>query len=138
MHVVSVEPRLGCRQTAEHVNYPAGHKGSRVKSFSASPDGSTAVIVLFDSTVAVWDLVTMQCKCMLQKWGDRDSTRVHSGGVNAAYLTPDGSTAVTVSKDHTARVWDIASGECTHVMQGECNPQSKCYSWVDSMPCFGS
>ena len=97
---------------------PAGHKGSRVKSFAASADGTIAVIVLFDSTVAVWDLMRMECKSMLQKWGDRDAARVHSGGVNAAYLTPDGKTAVTVSKDHTARVWDVATAECIHVMQG--------------------
>ena len=96
----------------------AGHQGSRVKSFSASADGSIAVIVLFDSTIAVWCLATMERRCVLQKWGDRDAARVHSGGVNAAYLTPDGRQAVTVSKDHTARIWDVATANCTAILEG--------------------
>ena len=56
---------------------------------------------------------------MLQSWGDRDAARVHSGGVNAAYLTPDGASAVTVSKDHTARVWNVTTAECRCVLRGE-------------------
>ncbi len=55
---------------------------------------------------------------MLQSWGDRDAARVHSAGVNAAYLTPSGSRAVTVSGDHTARVWDVATAECKFVLRG--------------------
>ena len=97
----------------------AVHQGSRVKSFAASRDGRTAVIVLFDSTVAVWDMETMQTRCMLQRWGDRDAARVHSGGVNAVYMSADNLHAVTVSKDCTARIWDLESGECKHVLEGK-------------------
>ena len=100
----------------------ADHAGYRVKSFAANADCRVAVIVLFDSTVAVWDMATMECTCVLQSWGDRDAARVHSGGVNAVYLTPSGATAVTVSGDHTARVWDIATAECTYVLRGEPQP----------------
>lgn len=96
----------------------ADHAGSRVKSFAASANCHLAVIVLFDSTVTVWDTASMECVSIIQTWGDRDAARVHSGGVNAAYLTPDGSRAVTVSKDHTARVWDTATAECTCVLEG--------------------
>lgn len=96
----------------------ADHAGYRVKSFAASADCRLAVIVLFDSTVAVWDMGSMECICMLQSWGDRDAARVHSAGVNAAYLTPSGSRAVTVSGDHTARVWDVATAECKFVLRG--------------------
>eukprot|EP00891_Asterochloris_glomerata_P002441 jgi/Astpho2/2441/Aster-05689 len=105
-------------KTGECVQTFPSHQGSRVKSFSASADGSIAVIVLFDSTVAVWCLATMERRCVLQKWGDRDAVRVHSGGVNAAYLTPDGRQAVTVSKDHTARIWDVATANCTAILEG--------------------
>lgn len=96
----------------------ADHAGYRVKSFAASADCRLAVIVLFDSTVAVWDMGSMECICMLQSWGDRDAARVHSAGVNAAYLTPSGSRAVTVSGDHTARVWDVSTAECKFVLTG--------------------
>ena len=95
-----------------------------MKSFAASADCKLAVVVLFDSTVAVWDMVSMECICMLQSWGDRDAARVHSAGINAAYLTPSGSRAVTISGDHTARVWDIATAECRCVLQGVLNTLS--------------
>ena len=107
-----------------HALADADHAGYRVKSFAASADCKLAVVVLFDSTVAVWDMVSMECICMLQSWGDRDAARVHSAGINAAYLTPSGSRAVTVSGDHTARVWDIATAECRCVLQGVLNTLS--------------
>ena len=55
---------------------------------------------------------------MLQKRGERDAARVHSGGVNAALVTADGGRAVTLSKDCTARVWDLSSGACIDVLVG--------------------
>ena len=63
---------------------------------------------------------------MLQKRGERDATRVHSGGVNAALVTADGSRAVTLSKDCTARVWDLRSGACTDVLVGEVPDLAPC------------
>jgi WD40 repeat protein len=41
----------------------------------------------------------------------------HSGRVNAVRISPAGDRAVTVSDDQTARVWDLCSGECLHVLQ---------------------
>lgn len=58
-------------------------------------------------------------KFLLQKRGERDASRVHSGGVNAALVTDDASLAVTLSKDCTARVWDLRTGTCMHVLVGE-------------------
>jgi WD40 repeat protein len=59
-----------------------------------------------------------QVRCVLQKRGERDAARVHSGGVNAALVTADGARAVTLSKDCTARVWDLRTGACTDVLVG--------------------
>lgn len=39
-----------------------GHPGSRVKSFAVSANGAVGVTVLFDSTISVWDLKTMQVR----------------------------------------------------------------------------
>ena len=39
-----------------------GHPGSRVKSFAVSSNGAVGVTVLFDSTISVWDLKTMQVR----------------------------------------------------------------------------
>ena len=63
-------------------------------------------------------LLRAQVRCVLQKRGERDATRVHSGGVNAALVTADGARAVTLSKDCTARVWDLHTGACTDVLVG--------------------
>lgn len=73
-------------------------KGSRVKSVVASSDGTVAVLVLFDSSIGVWDLLAGNCRCMLQQRGVRQPSVGHVGGVNAVYLTPDGKRAVSVSK----------------------------------------
>ena len=62
--------------------------------------------------------VPVQLKCALQKRGERDASRVHSGGVNAALVSQDGRLAVTLSKDCTARVWDLETGTCRHVLVG--------------------
>ena len=61
----------------------------------------------------------VQLRCTLQKRGERDASRVHSGGVNAAIVSQDGRLAVTLSKDCTARVWDLETGTCRHVLVGE-------------------
>jgi WD40 repeat protein len=92
-------------------------QGSRTKCTHVSADGSTAVLLLFDSSIAIYDARSGRLKCQLMQRGDRDAQRVHSGGVNAVYLTGDGSRAVSVSKDATARVWDTTSGQCTLVLQ---------------------
>ena len=63
-------------------------------------------------------LCCVQLKCALQKRGERDASRVHSGGVNAALVSRDGRLAVTLSKDCTARVWDLETGTCRHVLVG--------------------
>ena len=57
---------------------------------------------------------------MLQERAVRDATCGHSGGVNGVLVTPDGKVAVTFSKDTTARLWSLSSGECLHVLQGAC------------------
>lgn len=72
--------------------------GSRVRSIAASADGATAVVVLFDSSVAVWDLRRRECTRVLQKRGQWHMPQVHSGGVNAGYLSPDAKHVLTASK----------------------------------------
>lgn len=104
--------------TAELVRKLPDHKGSRMKSFAANGDLSSAVICLFDSTVTVWDLTTGEAAMPLQRWGERDGSKGHSSGVNQVFMSVDGSTVLTLSKDSTARVWDVDGGTCKHVLRG--------------------
>jgi len=45
---------------------PCVAQGVRVKSFAVAADGCTAVAVLFDSSVTVWDLATGSPRAVLQ------------------------------------------------------------------------
>jgi len=93
-------------------------RGSRMKSFACSSSGEVGAVVLFDSSLAVWDLVTGELRSVLQRRGDRDKTFVHSGGINGVLLSDDGLLALTYSKDCTARVWDVEGGRCQMVLEG--------------------
>jgi WD40 repeat protein len=92
-------------------------QGSRTKCMHLSADCSIAVVLLYDSTMAVYDTRSGQLVCELMKKGERDAVRVHSGGVNGVLLTADGRTAISWSKDTTARLWDAATGACKMVLQ---------------------
>lgn len=92
-------------------------QGSRTKCMYLSADGNVAVVLLFDSTMAVYDTQSGELRCELMRKGERDAMRVHSGGVNGVMLTADGGKAISWSKDTTARIWDTTTGACTLVLQ---------------------
>ncbi|KAG2499245.1 hypothetical protein HYH03_002824 [Edaphochlamys debaryana] len=100
-----------------HSTLPA-QQGSRVKAMSFDAACTSAAVVLFDSTVAVWDLATGRVASQLIKRGERDASRTHASAVNSVLLSADGGTAVTISKDCTARVWDVAKGTTRYVVSG--------------------
>ncbi|MBA3393851.1 MAG: protein kinase [Deltaproteobacteria bacterium] len=42
----------------------------------------------------------------------------HTGPVSDAVFSPDGRTVVTISDDHTARLWDATTGKSLHELRG--------------------
>ena len=98
------------------------HTGSRVKSIVVSPDGLQAVIVLFDSTVTVWNLETMELKSWLMRRAERDGVHVHAAAVNGVVMTMAGHKALTVSKDHTVRLWDLDASATAMILKGHYHP----------------
>jgi WD40 repeat protein len=50
--------------------------------------------------------------------GERVVRNVHSGGVNGVLLSAGGATAITWSKDCTARVWDVGTNSVKFVVSG--------------------
>ncbi|MCJ1428182.1 hypothetical protein MMC29_006090 [Sticta canariensis] len=105
-------------ETGKCARSKQGSPGSRVKSFAASSDLERVVIVLFDSSISVWETAGMSLAAVLQTRGERDANFGHSSGVNDVAISPDGETVVTVSKDATARVWDADTGRGRHVLRG--------------------
>ena len=54
-----------------------------------------------------------------------------TAAVNEVLMTADGETAVTLSKDATARVWHTSTGACRHVLEGERGRGQRC--WLDGL-----
>jgi WD40 repeat protein len=46
----------------------------------------------------------------------------HEGRVTSACFSADGTRLVTASRDHDARIWDVATGEALMVLQGHFGP----------------
>ena len=42
----------------------------------------------------------------------------HTGTVNSAGFSPDGTKLISASRDTTVRVWDVATGACVQTLQG--------------------
>lgn len=61
-----------------------------------------------DSTARVWDLQAPP----------RLDDQNHAGKVHCMSVGPDGATAVSVSADGCAMVWDVQSGNCRHTLKG--------------------
>src|SRR5262249_60892307 len=83
-------------------------------SFGADAD---RLAVSGDFGVKVWDL---------GKAGEAPPARGHTDGVSSVAVTPDGRTLVSGSKDRTAKVWDLATGQLRHTLAGHAAPGGPC------------
>ncbi len=87
-----------------------------VKSASFNPD-RTRIVTVSGKTAQVWDAMwdavwDAATGKELAKFIYRElSQLVHDGSVEAASFSPDGARIVTASDDHTARLWDAATGK---------------------------
>jgi WD40 repeat protein len=84
-------------ETLEPVRTMAAVPGSRVKDAAFSGDCNLMAVVLFDSTVTVWDVTREEAIWQPQARGAREASKVHSGGVNGCALSQ-------VSIDHVFSV----------------------------------
>jgi WD40 repeat protein len=71
-----------------------------------SPDGKL-LVTTGEKTARIWETVT---------WRSRTDLRGHRDPVWSAAFSPDSKFVVTVSKDYTARVWDVSTGQTLLVM----------------------
>ena len=63
-----------------------------------------------------WVLVSWYYKCEGLHVDSAGS--LVAGAIWSVALTPDGRRVITASEDFTARVWDVVSGNCAHVLDG--------------------
>ncbi|HMA33966.1 MAG TPA: NB-ARC domain-containing protein [Chloroflexia bacterium] len=110
----------------------AGHTRA-VTAVVVTADGASAVSAASDSTLQVWDLAaapppvrladhtdTVEAVVFIPGTGIRRWLRPagHTDTVEAVAIAADGALAVSAARDHTLRVWDLASGATLHTLQG--------------------
>lgn len=83
-----------------------------------SPDGQKLAwgAAASDNSVRIWDRSTDEIQILSD----------HTDSVNACVWSPDGSRLATTAGDLTARIWDVGSGECLHVLHGKTSYHAPC------------
>lgn len=89
-----------------------------VNAAAFSPEGKRVVTASTDNTARVWDA---ESGLLLVSLAGHTCVASQSGpgcAVNSAVFSPDGTRIVTGGDDHTARVWDAASGHPIATLAG--------------------
>jgi WD40 repeat protein len=96
---------------------------------------SRVLVSSWDSRATIWSVATG--RALVHFVG-------HTRGISDAALSPDGSRVVTVSLDHTARVWDAHTGQELRVLTFTDDPSPVAFSSDgseiaigDTTPIFG-
>jgi WD40 repeat protein len=86
----------------------AGHQG-RILDAALSPAGDLLATASEDGTVRLWSM----------KDGSGSVLRGHGAAVGRVAFSGDGKRVVSVSGDHTARVWDVAAKRELSTLRGD-------------------
>jgi WD40 repeat protein len=86
-----------------------GHT-STINTVAFSPDGRYLVSGSKDETARLWDIRTGRSVRIFSRRYNPDFSPGHESAINTVAFSPDGRSVLTVSRDQSARLWDIASG----------------------------
>ena len=105
----SIQSAQPAAPTQAYVDYLIGFKladdGSRVEALRHLAESLRLEPANNPAAALVFELLTEQ------RTSSRLVLRGHTGAINAVAFSPDGATLVTASGDHTARLWNAATGE---------------------------
>ncbi len=110
--------RLWDAETGHLIDILRGHTGEVWTAFYNSA-GTQIVTAGSDKTIRIWDVATGN---LVRTIAGRDEGPLEDPGhldwVRWANFSPDGTMVVSASRDLTARVWDVATGEQLQVLIG--------------------
>jgi hypothetical protein len=96
-----------------HLARALKHHPRVVWGVAFSPDGRLLATAggKGDNKARVWNVATGECQ----------RTFHHAGGVRSVMFSPDGRLLAAASEADTTRMWDLATGDCLHVLTGHTN-----------------
>lgn len=131
-----------------HVNHP-------IHAIAFSPDGKTLISGDYQDTVKLWDVESGDClkgiadsrnesiaerpeisftisqnHTAIQQRRFKTFQEVASDQVYAVAWNADGTKVASACDDSTVRIWDVSTGECEHIIQGNSHGMA-----VDWHPC---
>jgi len=126
--------RLWNTSTGECTQTMAGHTRA-VMSAVFSADGSLALTASIDGTARIWKTCTGECMQILSGHAGITFTgqvfhgHWPGGFIFAGEFSSDGSVALTAAYDGTAKIWNLADGQCVQTLSGHrCTVTSAVFS----------
>ena len=90
-----------------------------------SLEGCPSALAWLPEKSEIWEKYGNRMKCpwkvsmgRRKKWRMCEAVLNHSDLVCSAVFSPDGKYIVSASDDHTARIWNTATGECEAGLKG--------------------
>jgi WD40 repeat protein len=111
-------------ETLEPVRTMAAMPGSRVKDAAFSGDCNLMAVVLFDSTITVWDVTREELVWQPQARGARDALKEHAGGVNGCALSQVCSVTEAITECMRVRLMLVHCCRFAAPCQGEMEVRS--------------
>ena len=74
------------------------------------PDHQQILTASDDATAILWDVSNLAAPKRLFALGEDDPAHQHADEIWGAAVSPDGKYAITVSKDHSAKLWELETG----------------------------
>ncbi len=112
--------RLWDATTGECQRVFKGHE-SEVSGCAFSLDGRHVVSSSWDNTLRVWDVATGECARVIAHVdypkGYVDGKPV-TDALTCCAFSPDGLSVASGSENTTVRIWSLATGACTQVLEG--------------------